>query len=662
MTVSVSSSKARERCVILVPVFRTVEPECDASLREIERRGYEVRRVIGISGSDCGRNQIAADALRSGFEELMWIDADIVFQPDDVDQIRNHPHPFVCGIAACTNRREFSCTFLPDTPQIVFGKEGGLLPIQGAGFSFVLTRRTVYETIQDHCQLPSCNQHLGSGLVPWFMPIMIDDGKGLRYLSEEEAFCERARHSGIALFADTSIRLHRLGSYGFNWEEAAREKERFSNYTFTSTPSLEPAPTTASSSTITGQIRTLPSQVVRPARTLLQREPEPLPESFPRLKAYFFSYEANRSVLEKTLHDFRQSDWGEEPSIFMQPKELPVERASSIRNYQRMLEQADRDGGDFALICEDDIRVNRSLRHNLLTNPLVRRDQCDFLSLFIPDLIASPWDRLSSHLGYRLAKPLYAGPDKLWQQNRIWGSQALLLSRRFIQAALSRWDHLVMGQDARILTICSELQVPLWYASPCLVQHVPERSAFATPIAYAPDFDADFRLEIGSGFQPPEAIPGWLTLDEAELLWRVARGKSVLELGTCLGRSTVCLAQSATRMVTVDHAPQNEAQEWARRFGVSERIEFCQGDVKTILSNRSDRFELIFIDTEHDARSLTRDIEMALPRLEPQGLIAFQAYPNPGYPDVRPVVDAFASQLRWKRIAQQNYVGVFQTE
>jgi hypothetical protein len=117
------------------------------------------------------------------------------------------------------------------------------------------------------------------------------------------------------------------------------------------------------------------------------------------------------------------------------------------------------------------VRVTRLLRHNLMANPLVRRDQCDYLGLYIPDLIADPWERAEPRLGYRLARPRYAGPDALWARSRVWGTQALLLSRRLVLAALERWDRLGGGQDARVISVCAEFRSPLWYTAPCLVEH-----------------------------------------------------------------------------------------------------------------------------------------------------------------------------------------------
>jgi hypothetical protein len=54
-------------CVVLVPAFQPPVPRCDEALRELERRGYAVRRVRGFSAIDQGRNQMASDALQGGF-------------------------------------------------------------------------------------------------------------------------------------------------------------------------------------------------------------------------------------------------------------------------------------------------------------------------------------------------------------------------------------------------------------------------------------------------------------------------------------------------------------------------------------------------------------------------------------------------------------------
>ncbi|MGH7172711.1 MAG: class I SAM-dependent methyltransferase, partial [Gemmataceae bacterium] len=525
-------------------------------------------------------------------------------------------------------------------------------------------------TMQRQMSLPVCNQRFGSPMVPYFAPMVAGEGEQAWYLGEDYSFCERARRCGFRVMADTTIRLWHVGSHRFGWEDAGRPVERYHNFSFhvndaAAASDALGALTRPRSPELRALTRPRSPQhsgrLHEPARNALHEAPRPLPATFPRLRAYCVSYPANQHSLRLTLENFRQGDWGEEPMVFMQPDDWPKGKPSASRNYRRVLEHAYEDGCDFALILEDDVRVNRRLRHNLTNLPLLRRDQCDYLSLFMPDLIVSPWLRDERHLGYRLAKPLYAGPNQLWERHRIWGSQGYVLSRRFLRAALERWDRLNEGQDTRVMTICRELQLPLWYSCPCLVEHAPLTSAFGTPSARAPDFDADFALEIQPGFQPPEEIPGWLSVEEGRLLWEHAAGRRVLELGTALGRSTVCLAQQARQVVTIDRLDQAPAREWCRRYELQDRVEFREGEVEEIASGLEGRFDLVFVDTGHDEASVRRDIEASLPLLEMSGLIAFHDYPDPGWPDVRRVVDEYAGRFGWRRLAQADFLGIFRT-
>jgi len=219
-------------CVILVPVGGTVDPGCDDGLRELEKRGYPVWRARGYSAIDAARNQMASDALAQGFAELMWIDSDVVFDPNDVDRLRSHNLPFTCGIYTKKGPRQFACEFLPGTQGIRFGRHGGLVEIRYCGFGFTHIRREVFETTSRHLGLPICNQRFNLPLVPYFAPMVIPEPKGMWAISEDYAFCERTRRSGFQVMADTSIRLWHVGSYRYGWEDAGSSKERYGDYTF----------------------------------------------------------------------------------------------------------------------------------------------------------------------------------------------------------------------------------------------------------------------------------------------------------------------------------------------------------------------------------------------------------------------------------------------
>src|SRR5262245_24962846 len=107
------SAAANSSCLILIPLFGQIAPRCEEGLRELERRGYAVRRVRGFSAVDQGRNQMASDALHSGIAETMWIDPDIGFDADDVEKLRSHGLPLVCGIYPQTTGRSLACHLLP---------------------------------------------------------------------------------------------------------------------------------------------------------------------------------------------------------------------------------------------------------------------------------------------------------------------------------------------------------------------------------------------------------------------------------------------------------------------------------------------------------------------------------------------------------------------
>lgn len=234
------TSSPRSSCVVLVPVGHHIERDCELGLRELERRGYPVWRVYGYSAIDQARNQLATNALDQGFAELMWIDADVAFHPDDVDRLRAHGVPFSCGLYAKKGRRSFACNFFPESSPVQFGRSGGLVPVSRVGFGFTHVRREVLERIRDVEPLPLCNEIYGERLLPFFQPLIVPDGVGHSYLAEDFAFCERARRAGFAIQADTRIRLWHLGTYRYGWEDAGRDVERFGDFAFHLQPAKAP--------------------------------------------------------------------------------------------------------------------------------------------------------------------------------------------------------------------------------------------------------------------------------------------------------------------------------------------------------------------------------------------------------------------------------------
>ena len=101
---------------------------------------------------------------------------------------------------------------------------------------FLCTQRRVYDDVQRTYSLPFCNARFGALVVPYFLPMVIEDDAqpgGYWYLGEDYAFCERARKSGHKITVDTTLRLGHIGSYTYGWEDAGTAPTRAATVRFT---------------------------------------------------------------------------------------------------------------------------------------------------------------------------------------------------------------------------------------------------------------------------------------------------------------------------------------------------------------------------------------------------------------------------------------------
>ena len=218
------------KCVILVPYLQKIEPTCENALKELEKKGYVVRRVQGFSAIDVARNVLVTQALEDGFSEILWIDDDMAFHPDAIDTIRSHGAPLIGGIVAKRGPRAFASVFLNETKKLHLGRGGGVIEVMQMGTGFLLTHRSVYEEIRRLLKLPLCITTTGQKCVPFFKPELLSTDDGHWYMAEDYAFVNRAKQCGYRVLADTTLRLGHIGSYEYAWEDVGIEKKRFDQF------------------------------------------------------------------------------------------------------------------------------------------------------------------------------------------------------------------------------------------------------------------------------------------------------------------------------------------------------------------------------------------------------------------------------------------------
>ena len=135
------------------------------------------------------RNRLANKAINGGFDRVLWLDSDMVFQPDIVDALEFCEKPFVCGAFQSRRPPYSSCVFkdirLKSLERV---KEYGLRPfkVDGCGFACVLMKTEVLEAVS--------RKH-GKCFTP-----MEDYGEDL-------AFCVRAKEQGYEIWCEPTARV-----------------------------------------------------------------------------------------------------------------------------------------------------------------------------------------------------------------------------------------------------------------------------------------------------------------------------------------------------------------------------------------------------------------------------------------------------------------------
>lgn len=186
------------------------------------------------------RNYLTFQFLQSAATHLMWIDADIGFDPADIVRMVGADRDIVCGIypkkeihwreVARAARegvpperlRDYEhslvVNLIDDSPDRV--SADGLVEIANAGTGFMLIKRGVFEALSDDA--PSYVDGSTPDIaLKAFYAVSIDPDSGNSLLSEDFHFCRLARSRGFKIHAAPWVRLNHTGTYIFGNRSAA---------------------------------------------------------------------------------------------------------------------------------------------------------------------------------------------------------------------------------------------------------------------------------------------------------------------------------------------------------------------------------------------------------------------------------------------------------
>ena len=165
------------------------------------------------------RNVCAAEFLASRFERLMFIDADIEFQPEDVAKLWSMDAPIAVGVYRM--KRPGSKYAAWRDGELVEDLDQFERPItvDYAGTGFMMIKREVFETLQtenpdweyEEGQIGKCWAFFQDPFIEGF------------HMSEDYFFCHSWREHGGEVWMDPTVRLIHHGTYGYGLQQNGTE-------------------------------------------------------------------------------------------------------------------------------------------------------------------------------------------------------------------------------------------------------------------------------------------------------------------------------------------------------------------------------------------------------------------------------------------------------
>jgi len=214
------------------------------SVQEFMRNGIQMYYGYMMNESliTRARNTLAYDFLDTDATHLMFIDADITFNPEDIVRMVNADKDIICGlypkkeinwktIAEAVKQGvdykelpnytgSFVVNLVGDAAQAT-GDVNEPMEIDNGGTGFMLIKRNVFETLKD--KVPTYTNDMilivdknpVKKIIHEYFATSIDEVSN-RLLSEDYHFCKIARQVGFKVYAAPWANLTHSGTYNFS--------------------------------------------------------------------------------------------------------------------------------------------------------------------------------------------------------------------------------------------------------------------------------------------------------------------------------------------------------------------------------------------------------------------------------------------------------------
>lgn len=178
------------------------------------RVGVSVKlgHVSGCSIITMARNMLVDQFLKSDCTDLLFIDADVIAEPDHILRLMAQSGDKDITAGAYPRRRKDKMFFMDlhydENGDLEF--DGSMMRINRVGTGFMLVRRNVVEALAERAQT-----YLGQDGVSQMANVFEFQLKDGMFVGEDYAFCDAARALGYKVWLDVEISLPHVGTEEF---------------------------------------------------------------------------------------------------------------------------------------------------------------------------------------------------------------------------------------------------------------------------------------------------------------------------------------------------------------------------------------------------------------------------------------------------------------
>ena len=194
------NQKPEMRLMICIPSTDFMHAEFVKSLTALLTRlskeyvSYHVEIMTGTLVY-VARDSLAKKAIKDGYTHTLWLDSDMVFTDDLLEDLTFSGKDFVTGIYHARRPPHGSCIFRSIDPMNIIRYEledypNNTFEIAGCGFGCVLVKTEILQAVM---------QKFGAAFLP------------TAGLGEDLAFCKRVHDIGYHLYCEPGVRLGHIG-------------------------------------------------------------------------------------------------------------------------------------------------------------------------------------------------------------------------------------------------------------------------------------------------------------------------------------------------------------------------------------------------------------------------------------------------------------------